>query len=152
MTRSPARCLTAFVTAALIAAVLPGAALAALPLGPSTLPEASTTQTLARGLTLTRIQRGAAPAAETYTVSVGFTAVRAEADALAAQLGAEGFDARVETITRRAPDDPGTEPLAYVVRSGSFATQAEATAQRDRIVAAGHRSARVDWTGEDGAE
>jgi hypothetical protein len=32
-----------------------------------------------------------------------------------------------------------------------FAVAADATAQRNRIVAAGHASARVDWTGEDGS-
>jgi hypothetical protein len=36
------------------------------------------------------------------------------------------------------------------VRSGSFATEAEATALRDRVIAAGHRTARVDFTGTDG--
>jgi hypothetical protein len=152
MWRSPARSTAVFVAAAVIAGVLPGMAVArALPLGAPTLPETRATRVLARGVSLTRIQRGVAPAAESYTVSVDFTAARGDADALAMQLAAEGFDARVETITQRAPDDPGAGPLGYAVRSGSFATQAEATAQRDRVVAAGHPSARVDWTGEDGA-
>jgi hypothetical protein len=151
MLRSPAHCVAALLAAAALAGVLPGGAVARpLPLGAPTLPEVRATRTLAQGVSLTRIQRGVAPPAESYTVSVGFTAVPADADALALRLAAEGFDARVETITQRAADDPGIGPLGYVVRSGSFATQADATAQRDRIVAAGHASARVDWTGEDG--
>jgi hypothetical protein len=151
MSRSPARSMTALLVAAVIAGVLPGTAAAgALPLGAPTLPEARATRALAPGVTLTRIQRGVAPAAESYTVSAGFTAAQGDADALAMRLTAEGFDARVETVTERAPDDPGPAALGYAVRSGSFATQADATAQRDRLVAAGHPSARVDWTGEDG--
>lgn len=137
--------------AATIAGVLPGVALArALPLGAPTLPETRATRALAPGVRLTSIQRGVAPAAESYTVSVAFTAARPDADAVAMQLAAEGFDARVDTIAQRAADDPAPGPLGYVVRSGSFPTQADATAQRDRIVAAGHAAARVDWLGEDG--
>ena len=151
MLRSPTRCMAALLAAAALAGVAPGVAGArALPLGAPNLPEARTARSLAPGLSLTRIQRGAAPAAESYTVSVGFTAVAADADALAMQLAAEGFGARVETITQRAADDPAPGPLGYVVRAGSFTTQADATALRNSIVAAGHASARVDWTGEDG--
>src|SRR4051812_30795001 len=152
MSRSPARCLAAAVATAAIAGILPGFASArALPLGAPNLPEVRATRTLARGVTLTSVRRGVAPAAESYTVSVDFTAARADADTLAMRLTAGGFDARVDTITARAADDPATGPLGYVVRSGSFATQADATALRARILAAGYSSARVDWTGEDGA-
>ncbi|MDX6701720.1 MAG: hypothetical protein QOF26_1946 [Baekduia sp.] len=143
--------MAALLTAAVVAGVLPGVARAgALPLGAPTLPEARATRVLARGVTLTHIQRGVPPAAESYTVSVAFTAAQGDADALAMQLAAEGVDARVETITQRAPDDPAPGALGYAVRSGSFATQGDATALRDRLVAAGHSSARVDWIGEDG--
>src|SRR4051794_3874231 len=147
----PVLAILAAVAAATGAAAVPGVAVAAgLPLGARSLPETRSTQRLSTGLTYTRIQRGTAPAAESYTVSVAFTTDRVQADALAAQLGTEGFPARVETITRRASDDPRPGPTGFVVRTGTFPTQAEATALRDRVAAAGHRSARVDWTGEDG--
>jgi Phosphodiester glycosidase/SPOR domain len=53
-------------------------------------------------------------------------------------------------IAQRAPDDPTPGPLGYLVRIGSFATEAEANGVRDRLAAHGYTGLRVVYTGEDG--
>jgi len=40
--------------------------------------------------------------------------------------------------------------LGYLVRTGSFATEAEANALKTRLITDGYTSARVVYTGEDG--
>jgi hypothetical protein len=141
-------------------AVLPAAAqdqtgqfcAAELPLGSPSLQETRTTEQIAPGVKYTEIVRGEQSRKDFYTVDVAFKADRASAEQVAAQLEADGHDARIETITERAPDDPQTGPLGYLVRTGSFTTQAEADALRAELAAKGYTGLRTVYTGEDGGE
>jgi Phosphodiester glycosidase/SPOR domain len=135
-----------------LALLLPttAAAAAELPLGPAGLPEARTTTVLAPGVTHTRIVRGTPSPDEAWIVDAAFLADRAAADALAARLDAAGAPARVERIDERPPDAPGEGPQGYLVRTGRFATQAEADAERARLTAIGLTGLRTVYSGEDG--
>lgn len=136
----------------------------ALPLGPSDLPETRTTRTLQPGVTLTRIVRGSLDPAHRWTVEASIPAGdespdpdapattlkdRASADELAATLRGEGFEARVEQVTTPETADYAGGMLGWRVRVGSFEAQADATAERTRLRAAGHTGA-VTYTGWDG--
>lgn len=108
-----------------------------LPLGPATLSQTTSTRRLAPGLTLTTVRAGVADPDEFWTVTVGFFADRPSAVALADQLRAAGFPARVERVYGRAMDDPATGPVGYVVRSGHSQRQAPMDALAVRLTAAG---------------
>ncbi|HEX8699354.1 MAG TPA: phosphodiester glycosidase family protein [Myxococcaceae bacterium] len=123
-----------------------------LPLGPSTLRETRTSRTVAPGVTYTRIERGQASSEAVYTVDVAFKVDSTEAERIASRLRAEGHSARVEAVSRRAPDAPGSGPMGHLVRTGSFATVQEANAHRDRLMAAGYTGLRPVDTSEDGGE
>ena len=132
--------------------LLPAAAARAdeLPLGPPGLTEARTTTVLAPGITHTRIVRGAPSPDEAWIVDAAFVADRAAADALVARLAAAGAPARVERIDDRPQDAPGAGPQGYLVRTGSFATQAAADAERARLTALGFTGLRTVFAAEDG--
>lgn len=121
-----------------------------LPLGPRDLPEQRVEQQLAPGVHYTRIVRGEPSTRDVYTVDVGFRAGRSEAEAIAAQLRADGHHPSVLRISERAPDDPQRGALGFLVRVGSFGSEAEATALRDRLASEGYAGTRVVYTGEDG--
>lgn len=138
---------------------------AALPLGPAGLAETRTTQTLQPGLTLTRIVRGAVDPAHRWTVEAtipgGDTSPdpdappttlkdKASADELAADLRADGFDARAEQVTTPSTTDYAGGTLGWRVRIGSYTSQAAAATERIRIINAGY-SGSVTYTGWDGA-
>jgi hypothetical protein len=125
---------------------------AELPLGSPSLQETRTTEEVAPGVTYTKIVRGEPSRNDFYTVDVAFKADRAAAEQLAAQLERDGYEARIETISQRAPDDPQTGPLGYLVRTGSFITQAEADALRAELTSKGYTGSRTVYTGEDGSE
>jgi hypothetical protein len=110
-----------------------------LPLGPPGLPESHSQRVLAPGLTEEDIVRGVPSSADRYVVNVGFFAARADADALAARLQADGFTPRIETATN-----------GFAVRVGDFATQPEAAALSSQLAAKGYTDLHVDFTGEDG--
>jgi len=122
-----------------------------LPLGNAGLAETRTEQSIARGLTYTRIERGHTSPADHYTVFI-FAATRADAEALAARLLADGFDPHIERISERAFDDPTPGPLGWRVTIGAFDTVEAANTERDALAAAGYRLLRVVYTGEDGGE
>jgi hypothetical protein len=126
--------------------------LPALPLGPSGLTENRTSQEVAPGVTYTRIERGTQSSQDVFTVDVAFRTDRAAAESLVADLQAKGFEARLETISKRAPDAPGSGPIGYLVRSGSVSSLTEVNTLRDRLAAAGYQGLRTVNTGEDGAE
>jgi hypothetical protein len=132
--------------------VEPGERVQHLPLGRADLEETRTTRQVTPGVTYTRIERGAQSSQDVYTVDVAFKAQRGEADSLAARLQADGYEARVETVSQRAPDDPGSGPVGYLVRSGSVSTPAEVNALRERLAASGYPGLRTVYTGEDGTE
>jgi Phosphodiester glycosidase len=64
--------------------------------------------------------------------------------------GSARNDPEVLQVDRRAADDPERGPLGYLVRVGSFASETEAIALRDRLAADGYTGLRVVFTGEDG--
>ncbi|MBT2904225.1 phosphodiester glycosidase family protein [Streptomyces cellulosae] len=138
---------------------------AALPLGPAGLAETRTTQTLQPGLTLTRIVRGAVDPAHHWTVEAtipgGDTSPdpdappttlkdKASADELAADMRADGFDARAEQVTTPSTTDYAGGTLGWRVRIGSYTSQSAAATERIRIINAGY-SGSVTYTGWDGA-
>jgi hypothetical protein len=143
----------------------PTAAAPGLPLGPSDLTEQRTTTTLQRGVTLTSILRGAVDPAAVWTVEVSIPSGpsspdpdapaaalsdRASADALAARLGAAGFEPRVEEVTTPATADYAGGSLGFRVRVGRVATKAESDALLARLVAAGFAGSSR-YTGWDGS-
>src|ERR671917_2579283 len=125
---------------------------AELPLGSPSLQETRTTEEVAPGVTYTKIVRGEQSKKDFYTVDVAFKADRAAAEQVAAQLETDGYDPVIVAVTERAPDDPQKGPLGYLVRTGSFTTQAEADALRAEITAKGYTGLRTVYTGEDGGE
>src|SRR3954447_2498052 len=133
---------------ALAAASAPSAR-ADLPLGGHGLPEHSTTTAVAPGVTATRIVRGFASPRDAFTAAAGFRAPLRDARALAAEVGAAGFDARIEPVIDDARDDVPERLLGFDVRSGRFADQAAADARTAALVTAGLTSARTVSTAED---
>ncbi|MFF1277632.1 phosphodiester glycosidase family protein [Streptomyces marokkonensis] len=142
----------------------PGRPATALPLGAPDLTETRTTRTLQPGVTLTRIVRGAVDPSHHWTVEAsipgGGTSPdpdappatlkdRASADELAAELGREGFRARVERVTTPRTADYAGGTLGWRVRIGSFGSQSAATSERTRLRAAGFTGS-VTYTGWDG--
>ncbi|MBA3474554.1 MAG: phosphodiester glycosidase family protein [Rubrobacter sp.] len=123
-----------------------------LPLGRPGLDETRTTERVAPGVTYTRIERGEQSEEDFYTVDVAFKADRATAESLAEQLESDGYEPRIETVFRRAPDDPEGGPLGYLVRTGNFETEAEANELRTQLTADGYPGTRVVYTGEDGGK
>jgi hypothetical protein len=123
-----------------------------LPLGKPGLKESRTTQQVAPGVTYTRIVRGEESKKDFYTVDVIFKADRSEAESVAARLRSDGYEPRIEEVSERAPDDPESGPLGYLVRTGSFDTQAGADALRTELADRGYTGLRTVYTGEDGNE
>ncbi|CAA9448838.1 MAG: hypothetical protein AVDCRST_MAG78-3160 [uncultured Rubrobacteraceae bacterium] len=121
-----------------------------LPLGRPGLDETRTTERVAPGVKYTRIERGEQSEEDFYTVDVAFKASRSEAESLAEQLRSDGYEPRVETVSRRALDDPEDGPLGYLVRTGNFETETEANELKTRLAADGYTGTRVVYTGEDG--
>jgi hypothetical protein len=123
-----------------------------LPLGGPGLKETRATGQVAPGVTYTRIERGEQSRKDFYTVDVAFKADRSEAESVAARLRSDGYEPVIEEVSERAPDDPQSGPLGYLVRTGSFATQAEADALRAELAAKGYTGLRTVYTGEDGGK
>lgn len=121
-----------------------------LPLGNPALSETRETQRLAPGVEYTRIERGRSSEKDFYTVDVAFEAERRDAAETARELRRDGYDPRVETVYDRAPDDPESGPLGYLVRAGSFEEETGAEALAGRLEADGYEEPGVVYTGEDG--
>ncbi len=121
-----------------------------MPLGRPNLAETRTTVVVAPGVTHIRIVRGEASKQDGYFVDIAFLATRGPAHELLRDLRTKGFKAQIELIEERAPDDPQRGPLGYLVRVGRFSSEAEATAARGRLAAAGYTGLRVVYSGEDG--
>ena len=122
-----------------------------LPLGRPGLTESRSSREVGPGVTYTRIVRGKTSRRAAYTVDVGFRGERRDARALANRLRADGYRPKVLRIAERAADDPARGPLGFLVRVGSFATEAEAQALRDRLALDGYSGLRIVYTPEDGA-
>lgn len=123
-----------------------------LPLGPASLRETRTSDEIAPGVIHTRIARGEQSSRDRYVVDVAFKATHSEAREVARRLAADGYLPRTERISERAPNDPARGPLGYLVRVGSFKTEAEANTMRARLTADGYQGLRVVYTGEDGGK
>ncbi len=136
----------------------------ALDLGPANLSETRTTSTLARGVTLTRITRGASDPALVWTLEVliGPTAGSPDPDApptsisdetsanaAADRLRSKGFNPRVEAVAQPRAVDVAPGTLGYRVRVGSWPSKAAADIVRADVTAAGE-SANSVYTGWDG--
>jgi SPOR domain len=140
----PLRTLTALAAVVItLAAAAPAGAYGPLPLGPAGLSQTSSAEALAPGVRHVRIVRGAPDTRDAWTVDVLVTRSRAEAAAAAADIAAKSYDAGLRT-PRRLP------PVRYLVRSGSFATQPEATERAAALAAGGHPGGQVANTSEDG--
>ncbi len=90
---------------------------------------------MAVGITYTKIVRGGQSEDGFYTVNGAFEADRAAAEQVAVRLEMGGYDAQIEIISQRGPDDPASGPPGYLVRTGTFATQAGAEALRAVLTA-----------------
>jgi cell division septation protein DedD len=123
-----------------------------LPLGQSGLEETRTTQQLAPGVTYTRIVRGQQSNEDFYTVDVAFKSDHDAAEEVAGRLRSDGYDPVIVEVAQRAPDDPQNGPLGFLVRVGSFGTQAEADALHAELARKGYAGLRTVYTGEDGGE
>ncbi|HJQ29712.1 MAG TPA: phosphodiester glycosidase family protein [Rubrobacter sp.] len=123
-----------------------------LPLGKPGLKETRATEQITPGVTYTRIVRGQQSNKDFYTVDVAFKADRAAAEEVAARLRSDGYEPVIVEVTQRAPDDPLRGSLGYLVRVGSFGTQAGADALRAELTAKGYTGLRTVYTGEDGGE
>jgi hypothetical protein len=136
----------------------------ALDLGPANLSETRTTSTLVRGVTLTRITRGASDPALVWTLEVliGPTAGSPDPDApptsisdeasanvAADRLRSKGFSPRVEAVAQPRAVDVAPGTLGYRVRIGSWPSKAAADIVRAEVIAAGE-SANSVYTGWDG--
>jgi hypothetical protein len=117
-------------------ALAPAAARADLPLGPHGLRETWTRELLAPGVTYTKIVRGQASKHDEWRADVAVVAARAGAAELARRLRAASFDAAIARLPR-APDDHRHGALGFDVRSGRFATRAQADQRVAAIKAAG---------------
>lgn len=132
-----------------------------LNLGATDLPEHRTVKTLAPGVTLTKISRGAADASLFWTAEVAIPSDSpdpdAPASALSSQAGAQatagklraaGIESRVEHVQSPQLADAGGA-LGYRVRAGRFAAKMDGDTTVAKIKAAGFASSAI-YTGWDG--
>ncbi|MBW4452307.1 MAG: phosphodiester glycosidase family protein [Nostoc indistinguendum CM1-VF10] len=123
-----------------------------LPLGKGNLKESRVSNQIAPGITHTVIVRGEQSNREVYTVDVTFQATQQAAQATANLLKSQGYQPYLKPILRRAPDDPESGVLGYLVRVGAFNTEVLAVNLRDQLATAGYSGVRVVNTAEDGEE
>ncbi|WP_136609172.1 phosphodiester glycosidase family protein [Sinomonas albida] len=139
----------------------PAVTTAHLNLGAADLPESRTEKTLAPGVTLTTIHRGAPDTSLFWTAEVAIPSDSPDPDApssalssqataqkVAAKLQAAGVDARVEQVVSPQLADAGGS-LGYRVRAGHFAGRPDGDGTVAKIKAAGYSSSVV-YTGWDG--
>jgi hypothetical protein len=123
-----------------------------LPLGQPNLKETREKKEIVKGVTYTKIVRGIQSEKEVYIVDIAFRGTLKDAEAIAKRLKTDGYNPKVETITKRAPDDPERGPLGYLVRLGSFKTENDANKLKDELSGKGYQNLRVVYSGEDGVE
>jgi exopolysaccharide biosynthesis protein len=133
-----------------------------LPLGPPSLPQTSTSQQVAPGVTVTTIRRGYQSSGDHYTVSIGLpttlvpgattemVGTQAIAGQEQAQLTADGFTGSViEPATNPGFIDYRASVLGYQLRIGNFPTAAAAASLVGQLDADGFATS-VIYTGQDG--
>jgi hypothetical protein len=123
-----------------------------LPLGQTNLKETKEKKEIVKGLTYTHIVRGTHSEKEVYILDIAFRNTRSEAETIARRLKSDGYNPKLEIITKRAPDDPESGPLGYLVRMGSFKSERDANKLRDELSAKGYQNLHVVYSGEDGGQ
>ena len=122
-----------------------------LPLGTPNLNERRTAESLAHGVTYTKINRGETSTKDYFTVDAAFVETHHEAKALLEQLKDDGYkNARIIREPNRAMDDQEKGPLGYLVRVGQFRIEADAKKLQQQLAEKGYKGLRVVYTGEDG--
>jgi len=121
-----------------------------LPLGSAVLPESRSSETLAPGVTLTTIVRGAPDPANRWTVTVAVAASTTEASPLVAKLRAAGYQPALTAVPLSAVGEHLAGRLGVVVRVGSTATKDQAQTLADQLTSAGFSGTSVQDTAEDG--
>lgn len=135
-----------------------------LDLGAPDLSEKRTVTTLAPGLTLTSIVRGAPNPDHSWTAEVTILSTTPDAPAsplsnlerataVADKLSDAGIPARVEHVQSPQLADAGGD-VGYRVRAGEFPARADGTATVEQIKSAGFSSSVIftGWDGEENAE
>jgi exopolysaccharide biosynthesis protein len=133
-----------------------------LPLGPPGLPQASTSQQVAPGVTVTTIRRGYQSSSDYYTVNIGLpttlvpgattemVGTQAIAGQEQAQLAGDGFtDSVIEPAINPGFVDYPTSVLGYQLRIGDFPTATAAASLVSQLDADGFATS-VTYTGQDG--
>lgn len=118
---------------------------AELPLGSAGLQEERSATDVAPGVQHIHILRGGAAESQFWTIEIGFAATDAAAQELEEKLVAAGLEPRRDPSTFSLDG----KPLGHMIRSGQFATAAEAADGMAALVAAGLKPA-LRFTGEDG--
>ena len=122
-----------------------------LPLGTPNLNERRTAESLAHGVTYTKINRGETSTKDYFTVDAAFVETHREAKALLEQLKDDGYrNVRIIREPNRAMDDQEKSPLGYLVRVGQFGIEADAKKLQQQLADKGYKGLRVVYTGEDG--
>lgn len=119
-----------------------------LQIGPDGLAEERRVEQLARGVQLYRVVRGQVDARDHYTATAGFATTEEQAAALEAKVREAGYEPHRHASVEQSPTGG---PLGWAVRTGRYATKAEADATVTRLKAVG-LAARVDDTAHDGTE
>ncbi|MDQ6658209.1 MAG: phosphodiester glycosidase family protein [Actinomycetota bacterium] len=141
-----------------------GTPVAQLPLGSRNLPQTATSQQLERGVTLTKIVRGAFDPATPWVVELTIPDVsnpdpdapgssvkdRTSADHLVSRLAAAGFSAQAQPVRQPRTVDTRASVIGYRVRlTARYSSQAAATAVTSQLTAAGF-TGRTWYKGWDG--
>ncbi|MED1205444.1 phosphodiester glycosidase family protein [Heyndrickxia acidicola] len=121
-----------------------------LPLGKLDLNGKIVKKRIAKGLIYTHIVHGKQSDKAVYIVDIAFRSERSEADAIARRLKSDGFNPTIETITKRANDDPDRRPLGYLVRMGAFPLEKDAETLRKKLSTKGYKNLIVVNSEEDG--
>jgi exopolysaccharide biosynthesis protein len=122
-----------------------------LPLGTPYLNELRTSESIAPGVTYTKINRGETSAKDYFTVDAAFVKTHHEAKEWLERLKDDGYkDAQIIQEHNRAMDDQAKGPLGYLVRVGHFQIEADAKNLQQQLAEKGYKGLRVVYTGEDG--
>ncbi|MCC3648519.1 phosphodiester glycosidase family protein [Cytobacillus oceanisediminis] len=119
-----------------------------LPLGLPSLNESRSTESLAPGVTYTKMIRGEVSEKDYFTVDVDFTETRKQAKDLEKRLISAGFNPRIDRIDR-AMDDKEKGPLGYLVRVGEFQNEEDAKDLQQELSGMGYTGLRTVYSGED---
>lgn len=121
-----------------------------LPLGTPELEEMRSVQQIAPGVIYTSIKRGFQSSEDYHTIDAGFFTAEDEAEKLKQKLKDQGFDSFIIQVNNNSYNDLNKDQLGFIVRTGKFATQEEATAYKNQLTKLGFSNLRVTYSGYDG--